>query len=94
MNYFSLTEDFLIIRKHNLFWIVIIYRLSEIKEIVFERQEPQPNCIRVITIDFRNKIYSATAIRKQTWLEMKKRLEEKGVKVRDEVYYYEERKKK
>ena len=86
MNYFGLTEDLLIIRKHNLFWKVIIYPLSEIKEIVFERQEVSPICMRVISKDFRNKVYKAASIRKKTWLEMKKRLEEKGVKVRDEIF--------
>ena len=86
MNYFGLTEDLLIIRKHNLFWKVIIYPLSEIKEIVFEQQEGSPICMRVISKDFRSKVYKAASLRKKTWLEMKKRLEEKGVKVKDEIY--------
>jgi len=34
--------------------------------------------------DFRNKLYPAGTLRDKTWLEMKSRLEIKGVKVRNE----------
>ena len=92
MHYFGLTKDYLIIRNHNFLWMAKIYRLSDIKEVVFEQQGRQPNCMRVITIDFRNRLYPAAPIRKKTWLEMKKELEKKGIKVRDEIYFYEEKK--
>ena len=93
MHYFGLTKDYLIIKNHNFFWKAKIYRLSDIKEVVFEQQGRTPNTMRVITVDFRNKQYPAAPIRKKTWLKLKKRLEEKGVKVRDEIYFYEEWKK-
>jgi len=86
MHYFGLTKDYLIIRNHNFLWMAKIYRLSDIKEVVFEQQGNLPNCMRVITIDFKNKLYPAAPLRKKKWLEMKRELEQKGVKVRDEVY--------
>ena len=86
MHYFGLTNDYLIIKNHNFFWMTKIYRLSDIKEVVFEQQGRTPNTMRVITVDFRNKQYPAAPIRKKTWIELKKRLEEKGVKVRDEIF--------
>jgi len=84
MNYFCLTKEYLIIRNHIFFWMVKIYRFSDIKEVVFEQEGRSPNCMRVITEDFRNKVYTAGTLRKKTWLEMMKNLEEKGVKVRNE----------
>ncbi|MFH4965673.1 hypothetical protein V8G69_11790 [Gaetbulibacter sp. M235] len=45
MHYFGLTKDFLIIRNHNFIWKEIIYNYSDIKEVVFESQGKQPNCM-------------------------------------------------
>ncbi|PQJ17043.1 hypothetical protein [Nonlabens tegetincola] len=87
MHYFGLTKDFLIIRNHNFIWKEIIYKYSDIKEVVFESQGKQPNSMRVITNDFRKKLYPAGVLMDKTWLEMKKKLEVKGVKVRNECIY-------
>ena len=86
MHYFGLAKDYLIIRNHNFLWMAKIYRLSDIKEVVFEQQGNLPNCLRVITIDFRNKLYPAAPLRKKKWLGMKRELEQRGVKVRDEIF--------
>jgi hypothetical protein len=84
MHYFELTKKILIIRNHIFIWKIKIYSFSDIKEVVFETQGKQPNCMRVITNDFRNKLYPAGTLSDKTWLEMKKRLETRGVKVRNE----------
>jgi hypothetical protein len=87
MHYFELTKKFLIVRNHIFIWKMKIYDLSDIKEIVFETQGNQPNCMRIITNNFKNKLYPAGTLRDKTWLEMKKRLETRGVKVRNECIY-------
>jgi len=87
MHYFELTKKYLIIRNHIFIWKIKVYDLSDIKEIVYETQGNQPNCMRVITNDFRNKLYPAGTLRDKTWLELKKKLEAKGVKVRNECIY-------
>lgn len=87
MHYFGLTKDYLIIRNHNFIWKINIYRLTDIKEVVFETQGKQPNCMRIITNDFKNKLYPAGTLRDKTWLELKSKLEEKGVPVRNECIY-------
>jgi hypothetical protein len=84
MHYFGLTKDYFIVRNHNFFWMQRIYRINEIKEVVFETQPRQPNCLRIITIDFKHKIYPAGTLRDKTWLYLKDRLEAKGVTVRNE----------
>ncbi|NQY30801.1 MAG: hypothetical protein HRT69_15185 [Flavobacteriaceae bacterium] len=87
MHYFELTKKLLIIRNHNFIWKMKAYNFSDINEVVFETQGNQPNCMRVITSDFRNKLYPAGTLRDKTWLKMKKTLEAKGVKVRNECIY-------
>lgn len=84
MHYFGLTKDYLIVRNHNFFWKVKIYRLADIKEVVYETQGKQPNCMRIITNDFRNKLYPAGTLRDKTWLDLKDKLEKKGITVRNE----------
>lgn len=87
MHYFGLTKKYLIIRNHNFIWIQKIYALSEIKEIVFETQGKQPNSMRVITNDFKSKLYPAGTLSDSTWLDMKSKLESRGIKVRNECIF-------
>lgn len=84
MHFFCLTNDYIIVKNHNFVWLTRIYRLKDIKEIVFESQGKQPNVLRIITKDFKNKIYPAGTLRDKTWLKMKSSLEMKGVNVRNE----------
>ena len=84
MHYFGLTMDYLVVRNHNFIWKVKLYHLKDIKEVVFETQGKQPNCMRVITKYFKNKLYPAGTLRDKTWLDLKDKLEAKGVTVRNE----------
>ena len=84
MHFFCITNEYFIVKNHNFVWVAKIYRIKDIAEIVYEAQGNQPNSLRIITKDFKNKIYPAGTLRDKTWLEMKSRLEMKGVKVRNE----------
>ncbi|MFT2010205.1 hypothetical protein ACMA1I_16135 [Pontibacter sp. 13R65] len=87
MHYFEVAEDYFVVRNHNLLWRQHIYRLSNMREVVFETQGKMPNCLRVITKDYRNNMYPAGTLRDSTWLELKERLEKEGVVVRNECIY-------
>ena len=87
MHYFGLTKVFFVVRNHNYFWMHKIYRIDEIKEIVYESQGNQPNCLRIITKDYKNKLYPAATLSDKTWLYLKERLEANGVTVRNETIY-------
>lgn len=84
MNYFEISERFLIVKNHNFIGKSKVYELSTIKEVVFEMIGRSPNSMRIITTDFQNKIFPAATLRDHTWLEMKTKLESKGIKVRNE----------
>lgn len=87
LHYFELSQNHLVVKNHNFFWKEDIYHFADIKEIVFETQGKQPNCMRLITKDFKSKLYPAGALRDQKWIEMQKALEAKGLIVRNENIY-------
>jgi hypothetical protein len=84
MNYFQVSDNFFVVRNHNFFWTKKAYRIADIKEVVFETQGKMPNCLRVITKDFRNKLYPAGTLRDKNWLDLKDKLETYKIKVRNE----------
>ncbi|MBS1523712.1 MAG: hypothetical protein JST50_22100 [Bacteroidetes bacterium] len=84
MNYFQLSSRFFSVRNHNLLWKRKLYRLNDIREIVFEQPDKMPNCLRVITHDFESKQYPAATLRDKTWRQLKEDLEKRGVKIRNE----------
>jgi hypothetical protein len=84
MHYFGLSDKYLVVRNHNFIWLNKIYRLEDISEIVFETQGKWPNCLRVITKDFQSKLYPAGTLRNSTWLDLRDKLQLKGISVRNE----------
>lgn len=84
MRYFQVSDNYLLIRNHNLSWKKKAYHLSDIKEIVFERPAKLPYSLRVITYDFKSKLYQAGTLRDKTWLKLKEKLEAYPIKVRNE----------
>lgn len=84
MHYLKVSDRFLMVNNHILFWKRKIYRLSEIREVVFETHGKMPNCLRVITKDFRTIVYPAASLRDATWLALKDKLESHQIQVRNE----------
>lgn len=84
MHYFELSKNYFMVRNHYFWWVKDIYKNSEIEIIVYESQAKQPNNLRVITKNYRRKIYPAGTLNDQKWLEMKTELERKNIKVRNE----------
>jgi hypothetical protein len=84
MHYFELSKNYFVVKNHCFWWIKDIYKNSEIEIIVFESQQKQPNSLRVISKDFRRKIYLAGTLNDKKCLEMKIELERKNIKVRNE----------
>jgi hypothetical protein len=89
LHYFSASEKYLVIRNHNCFWIHNVYNIVDIKEIVFETQDRWPNCLRVITRDYKSKLYPADTLKDRKWIELKSFMNNKGVDVRNECIYDE-----
>ena len=84
MHYFQVSDNFFVVKNHNFFWKKKAYNIADIKEVVFETQGKMPNCLRVITKDFRNKLYPAGTLRDKNWFALKDKLETYNIKVRNE----------
>lgn len=87
MHYFGIDKDFLIVRNHNLIWINKIYQIQDIKEVVFETRNKMPNMLRVITKNFKSRLYPAGTLRTRDWLTLKTELETRNITVRNECIY-------
>lgn len=85
MNYFGLSDDYLIVRNHNYIWKRHRYKLSEVREIVFETYPRATYCLRIISKNFQAKLYQAGTLHDKRWLELMRKLEEKGITVRNEL---------
>jgi hypothetical protein len=84
MHYFKLSKNYFVVKNHFFWWIKDIYKNSEIEIIVFESQSKQPNSLRIISKNYKHKIYLAGTLKDEKWLEMKIELERKNIKVRNE----------
>ena len=91
MYYLGLSGSQLIIRNTNFFWYKDVYYLNDIKEIAFEQRHNMPVTLRVINNNFTSETYPAAVISDKKWLMLKKDLETKGIKVKNECVSEKER---
>ena len=84
MNYFEISERYLIVKNQNYLRKSKVFELSSIKEVVFEMAGKGPNSTRIISSNFDYNLYLAATLSDSMWLKMKLKLESKGIKVRNE----------
>lgn len=84
MNYFKVSEKYLVVRNYLLFWRVKAFRLDQIAEIVLESGGRAPNQLTIITSDYRNHKFMAASLWTNTWKRLVKRVSTAGIKVRNE----------
>lgn len=84
-HYFQISSAYFVVRNQLLFWRKKHYSIDEIKEIVFETKAKMPNCLRVITNDFKSTLYPAGSLNNSTWRALEARLKQEGIKVRNEI---------
>lgn len=84
MHYFIIGQEYLVIKNTIWFWKKDIYLLSDIKEIVIEMPYRRSVSLRVITNDYRDKLYPAGNLNNKTWSALMERLLGDGIKVRNE----------
>ena len=85
MHYFIIGQKYLIIKNTIWLWRKDIYQLTDIKEVVIETPHRLSTSLRVITNDYRDKLYPAGSLSDKTWREMMKQLQNSKVKVRNEA---------
>jgi len=83
--YFGISGHYFIVRNHNFFWVKKLYRLTDIREVVFEQQDRWPNCVVVITNDFKTNFLPAATLWGKDFRALKQDLISKNITVRDEI---------
>jgi|GEM_PF-5601974 len=85
VHYFQVGNEYLVIRNHIFFWKRRYFKLADIAEVSIDSLHNHPNFLKFSTRNFRTHRYFASTLRDKTWLALKDRLEERGVKVKDYV---------
>jgi hypothetical protein len=85
MHYFILTSNFLIVKNSIWFWRKDIYSLENIREIVFEKPIRISRSMRVITKDFKSKLYPADSLKNKTWKKLREKIKSSQIKLRNEA---------
>ena len=83
--YFRITGDTLEIRNHLFWWYKKEYPLSDIARVVFEHIERRSNALRIRTVDFRSKAFSAGSLRDRHWAALATALKIRGIPVKNEL---------
>ncbi len=84
LNYFLVSEHYLAVKNHNLPWRKKLYRLEDVKEVAIETQGKMPNSLRIITKDFRSKVFPGGTLNDRQWLALKEKLNSKSITVRND----------
>jgi hypothetical protein len=84
MYYFKVSARFIVVKNHYRVLKKEVYLVDDIREVVFESRRRMPICLRIITKEFKSKLYPASTLSKSTWLELKACLEQNNITVRNE----------
>ncbi len=84
MNYFLIDERCLFIKNHYFPWINKQVRLEDIVEVDIETPNKRSTGLRIITKDFKSKIYGAGSLRSRNWDELLGDLKLIGIPARDD----------
>ncbi len=87
MHYFVITADYLIVKNTIWFWVKDVYPLVDIREAIIETPHKRSTSLRIITYDFREKLYSAGSLRNKTWHELIDTLAKNRIHVRNESVF-------
>ncbi len=66
-----------------LWWVQKAFRLSQIREVVFDVADDQYKRITIITKDFKNHSFLAASLKKKNWEAFQQRLQEEGINLRN-----------
>ncbi len=80
MNYFLVSNRFIVIKKNYIPWVKKIYNLKNIKEVVITKQNGI-DCLKIIRTDFVSETFYAFGFSKEQWHALQQQLEAAGVKV-------------
>ncbi len=81
MNYFLVSDRFIVIKKNYIPWVKKIYNLKNIKEVVITKQN-KTDCLKIIRTDFVSETFYAFGFSLEQWHGLQQQLEVAGVQVK------------
>lgn len=83
--YFYLDKNYLVVKNHVWPWVNHVYKIEDIKEVVFEIPFRKSISLRVITKGYNSKLYPAGSLSNKTWKALREELTEMKVHIRNEI---------
>lgn len=83
--YFIVNDKYLLVKNHFIPFLIKVYPLNQIEEIVFDGSGNIPmKKLMVVTKKFRTYTFHASSLRNKTWGKLKEKFSEKEIKIRVE----------
>lgn len=86
LHYFYLDKNYLVVKNHVWPWVNRVYKIEDIKEVVFEIPYRRSISLRVITKGYNSKLYPAGSLNNKSWKALKEEFEGLKVNVRNEAF--------
>ncbi len=87
LHYYYIDSEHLVIKNHVWPWRTHKYRISDIKQAVFEVPHKMSTSLRIITKDYKSSLYPGGSLKDATWEELLKEFKNLKVNVRNEAIY-------
>lgn len=84
LHYFYLGKDYLVVKNHVWPWVHIVYRIDEIRQVVFEIPYRRSFSLRIITEEYQSRLFPAGSLRMNHWKALLKQLQDLGIDIRNE----------
>lgn len=81
LNYFLISDEFIVVKNHNLLWKKRIIAFTDIKEVFIEEDGKWPKTLVVFTKDFRKHEFPASTLRKKQWFGLWRALARQKIRV-------------
>lgn len=83
-NYFLISDNYLQVKNHLWFWKKITYRLTDVREVIYEIPGKLSQSTRIVLNNYSADLHSAGSLKDEHWDKLRTDLEKRGVKVRDD----------
>ena len=84
MNYFLIDDGYVIIKNHYFPWQSIKINLNDIESVDIETRDKRSTSLRILSKNFKSKIYGAGTLRDHNWNDLLNDLKVIGIPVRDD----------
>jgi hypothetical protein len=85
LHYFYLGKDYLVVKNHVWPWVNQVYRIDNIKQVVFEVPYRRSFSLRIITDDYQSRLFPAGSLKKKNWKALLRQLQDLGLDIRNET---------